>query len=105
MTDDQATVHVSVMADEVVDMLAPVAGSRHIDATLGGGGHAERILEASDPDGRLLGLDADPAAIARVDARLRPVYGDRLVLRRGNFRELAEVAPAVGFGAVDGALF
>src|SRR6187397_188677 len=97
--------HLPVLADEVIEMLAPAPGSLHIDATLGGGGHTERILEASNPDGRLLGLDADPAAIARVDARLRPVYGDRLVLRQANFRELAEVAPAAGFGAVDGAMF
>jgi len=97
--------HLPVLAEEVLAMLAPRSGSLQIDATLGGGGHTERILEASKPDGRLLGLDADPAAIARVDARLRPVYGDRLVLRQANFRELAEVAPAAGFGAVDGALF
>jgi len=97
--------HLPVLAEEVLAMLAPRSGSLQIDATLGGGGHTERILEASNPDGRLLGLDADPAAIARVDARLRPVYGDRLELRQANFRELAEVAPAAGFGAVDGALF
>ena len=59
-------------------MLAPAPGSLQIDATVGGGGHAERILEATDPDGRLLGLDADGAAIARVEARLRPRFGDRL---------------------------
>jgi 16S rRNA (cytosine1402-N4)-methyltransferase len=97
--------HLPVLADEVIEMLAPAPGSLHIDATLGGGGHTERILEAANPDGRLLGLDADPAAIARVQARLGPVYGDRLVLRQANFRELADVAPAAGFGAVDGALF
>ena len=97
--------HLPVLADEVIEMLAPAPGSLHIDATLGGGGHTERILEAANPDGRLLGLDADPAAIARVQARLGPVYGDRLILRQSNFRELAEVAPAAGFGAVDGALF
>ena len=97
--------HLPVLADEVIEMLAPAPGSLHIDATLGGGGHTERILEAANPDGRLLGLDADPAAIARVQARLGPVYGDRLVLRQANFRQLAEVAPAAGFGAVDGALF
>ncbi|MGP1674021.1 MAG: 16S rRNA (cytosine(1402)-N(4))-methyltransferase RsmH, partial [Candidatus Limnocylindrales bacterium] len=76
-----------------------------IDATLGGGGHTERILEATDPDGRLLGLDADGAAIARVDGRLRPRYGDRLVLRQANFRELRDVASEAGFSDVDGALF
>jgi 16S rRNA (cytosine1402-N4)-methyltransferase len=93
------------MADEVVAALAPVAGSRHVDATLGGGGHAERILEASHPDGRLLGLDADGAAIARVRARLGARFGDRLTLRQSNFRELASVAPEAGFDAIDGCLF
>ena len=97
--------HLPVLVDEVIQMLAPAAGSLHIDATLGGGGHTERILEAANPDGRLLGLDADPAAIARVEARLRPRFGDRLVLRQANFRELAEVAPDAGFAPVDGCLF
>jgi 16S rRNA (cytosine1402-N4)-methyltransferase len=93
------------MADEVVEMLAPAAGSRHVDATLGGGGHAERILTASDPDGRLLGLDADGAAIARVRARLGQRFGDRLRLRQANFRELSTVAPDEGFAGIDGCLF
>ena len=97
--------HLPVLVEEVIEMLAPAPGSLHIDATLGGGGHAERVLEAANPDGRLLGLDADALAIARVEARLRSRYGDRLVLRQANFRELAEVAPGAGFGAVDGCLF
>ena len=97
--------HLPVLAEEVVEMLAPAPGSLQIDATVGGGGHTERILEATDPDGRLLGLDADGAAIARVDRRLRPRFGDRLVLRQANFRDLADVAPAAGFSAVDGLLF
>jgi 16S rRNA (cytosine1402-N4)-methyltransferase len=97
--------HMPVLVDEVMSMLAPAPGSLQIDATVGGGGHTERILEATNPDGRLLGLDADGAAIARVDGRLRPRFGDRLVLRRANFRELGTVAPEAGFGAVDGMLF
>ena len=97
--------HVPVMPDEVLAALRPAAGERHVDATLGGGGHAERILAATDPDGRLLGLDADPAAIERVAARLGPRFGDRLVLRQANFRSLATVAPAAGFDAVDGCFF
>jgi 16S rRNA (cytosine1402-N4)-methyltransferase len=100
-----ATTHVPVLADEVVTILDPSPGSLHIDATVGGGGHAERILAASDPDGRLLGLDADGAAIATVRARLASRYGDRLQLRQANFREIGDVAPAAGFGAVDGCLF
>ena len=97
--------HLPVLVDEVIEMLAPVPGSLHIDATLGGGGHTEQILEAANPDGRLLGLDADPAAIARVVTRLGPRYGDRLVLRQANFREIGTVAPSAGFSAVDGCLF
>jgi 16S rRNA (cytosine1402-N4)-methyltransferase len=97
--------HLPVLVEEVMSMLAPAPGSLQIDATLGGGGHTERILEATEPDGRLLGIDADGAAIARVAGRLRPRFGDRLVLRQANFRELADVAPAAGFGAVVGALF
>ena len=96
--------HLPVLAEEVLTILSPAAGSLQIDATVGGGGHTERILEATDPDGRLLGLDADGAAIARVRERLAR-YGDRLVLRQANFRDVGSVAMAAGFGAVDGMLF
>ena len=96
--------HLPVLAEEVIQMLQPASGSLQIDATVGGGGHTERILEATDPDGRLLGLDADGAAIARVARRLER-FGDRLVLRQANFRELGAIAPPAGFGAVDGMLF
>jgi len=95
--------HQPVLAEEVMKMLAPRPGSLHVDCTVGGGGHTERILEAASPDGRVLGLDADPAAIARVGERLAR-FGDRLVLRQANFRSLAEVAPDAGFAAVDGIL-
>ena len=97
--------HLPVLAEEVMLMLAPAPGSLQIDATLGGGGHTERILEANHPDGRLLGLDADGTAIARVQERLGPRFGDRLVLRQANFRELATVAPDAGFTLADGCLF
>ena len=95
--------HRPVLAEEVMKMLAPRPGSLLVDCTVGGGGHTERILEAASPDGRVLGLDADPAAIARAGERLAR-FGDRLVLRQANFRTLAEVAPGAGFHAVDGIL-
>ena len=97
--------HLPVLVNEVMSTLAPAPGSLQIDATVGGGGHTERILEATTPDGRLLGLDADGAAIARVEGRLRPRFGDRLVLRQANFREIGDVAPSAGFDRVDGCLF
>jgi 16S rRNA (cytosine1402-N4)-methyltransferase len=96
--------HLPVLAEEVLMMLAPASGSLQIDTTVGGGGHTERILEATDPDGRLLGLDADGAAIARARDRLAR-FGDRVVLRQANFRDIGTVAPATGFAAVDGMLF
>src|SRR3954447_4643675 len=96
--------HLPVLAEEVVTMLAPAPGSLQIDATVGGGGHTERILEANSPDGRVLGLDADGAAIARTRERLAR-FGDRLALRQTNFRELAAVAPDAGFDQVHGLLF
>ena len=96
--------HLPVMVGEAVAALSPVPGSLQIDATVGGGGHAERILEASTPDGRLVGLDADRAAIARARQRLAR-FGDRVVLRQANFGEMGEVAPAAGFTEVDGVLF
>ncbi|HYO42041.1 MAG TPA: 16S rRNA (cytosine(1402)-N(4))-methyltransferase RsmH [Candidatus Limnocylindrales bacterium] len=96
--------HLPVMPTEVIATLAPASGSLQIDATAGGGGHTERILEAASPDGRVLAIDADELAIERVGVRLAQ-FGNRLVLRRANFRELAAVAPDAGFGSVDGALF
>jgi 16S rRNA (cytosine1402-N4)-methyltransferase len=91
------------MVEEVIDVLAPAAGSLQIDATVGGGGHARRILEANSPDGRLLGLDADQAAIARTRGRLAD-FGARVVLRQSNFKHLAEVAAEEGFKPADGVL-
>jgi 16S rRNA (cytosine1402-N4)-methyltransferase len=96
--------HLPVLAEEVMSMLTPAPGSLQIDATVGGGGHTERILEATTPDGRLLGLDADGAAITRVRRRLER-FADRVVLRQANFRELGRVAPEEGFSQIDGVLF
>ena len=95
--------HVPVMVEEVMQALAPHPGSLQIDGTLGGGGHAVRILEAISPGGKLLGLDADPAAIERARHRLAP-YGARAVLRQANFEELAALAAENGFDPADGLL-
>jgi 16S rRNA (cytosine1402-N4)-methyltransferase len=92
-----------VMLTEVMLALSPHPGSFQIDATVGGGGHAVRILEAANPGGRLLGIDADPRAIERSRQRLAD-YGDQAVLRRSNFESIAETAAASGFEHVDGIL-
>jgi 16S rRNA (cytosine1402-N4)-methyltransferase len=99
-----STQHTSVLYDEVLAFLAPRPGGRYIDCTVGGGGHAEGVLARSSPGGQLLGLDADPAALARVRERLAP-FGARVWLCHANFRELGRCARAAGFDAVDGILF
>ncbi len=99
-----ATQHIPVLLDAVLKALAPRPGGRYIDTTLGGGGHSEAILRASAPDGRLLALDADPQALERARARLAP-FGDRVVLRQGNFRHLYALATVTGFRPADGILF
>jgi 16S rRNA (cytosine1402-N4)-methyltransferase len=95
--------HVSVLYKEVLAWLQPRPGGRYIDATLGAGGHASGILMASDPSGRLLGLDADPAAIAFAAEILQP-FGDRVVLKATNARHMGAIAPPLGFGQADGVL-
>ena len=76
--------HLPVLVDEVLASLAVGPGSSIADCTVGGGGHAERLLEASSPDGRLLGLDADRAAILETQRSLAR-FGDRVILRQANF--------------------
>lgn len=95
--------HVSVLLAETLEGLAPRANATCVDGTLGGAGHAEALLAATEPGGRLLGLDADPAAINRGQARLAR-FGDRAILRQANFGQIAEVARDAGFTAVDAVL-
>ena len=96
--------HLPVLVDEVVTWLAVRAGSSVADCTVGGGGHAERLLEATSPDGRLLGLDADRAAIAEAE-RVLARFGDRVVLRRANFESIYDAATDAGVVPLDAALF
>lgn len=93
--------HVSVLLDEVVAWLRPRAGGRYVDATVGNGGHAAAVLEASSPDGRLLGLDADPVAVEVARSHLAS-FGDRATIVNASFREMAGVVEANAFGPVDG---
>jgi 16S rRNA (cytosine1402-N4)-methyltransferase len=97
--------HVSVMLDEVLEYLQPSPGGHYIDGTSGGGGHTAAILERSAPDGRVLGIDTDEQALARVRARLSEyVENGRLVLVHGNFAHLATIARQTGFTSVQGVL-
>src|SRR6266498_2854222 len=95
--------HVPVLLSEVLDGLAPRSGGHYLDGTLGGGGHAAAVLEASAPNGRLLGIDADPAALAAAGTRLA-AFGERATLAHGNFRDIGRLAHEHGFEQIDGLL-
>ena len=96
--------HLPVLVDEVLASLAVGPGSSVADCTVGGGGHAERLLEATSPDGRLLGLDADRAAILEAKRTLAR-FGDRVLLRQANFESLYDEASAAGLIPIDAILF
>jgi 16S rRNA (cytosine1402-N4)-methyltransferase len=103
--DPQGSAHVPVMLAETLEGLAVQPGGRYIDGTVGGGGHTQAILDASGPDGRVLALDADPAAIHRVGERLAPALAHaRLLLVHSPFEAISQVAQAHGFTQVDGIL-
>lgn len=95
--------HTPVLLTQTIAGLALDLGATCIDATLGGGGHAEAILDAIGPQGRLLGLDADPEALARVQTRLARFAG-QAILVQANFRDIGAVAVANGFTRVDAIL-
>jgi len=96
--------HVPVLVREVVATLEPRPGGAYIDCTVGGGGHAEAILEAAGPSSRLVGIDRDAAALPVARDRLRR-FGDRVRLIRGDFRELPRLVSALEPEGFDGILF
>ncbi len=95
--------HVSVMAEEVMQYLQPHSGGVYLDGTLGGAGHARLILEASSPDGVLIGMDRDMEALAAAQRELAS-FGERVVLRQGNFSDMCAQLDQLEIAAVDGIL-
>ena len=98
------TYHTPVLLEEVVAQLQPRPGGLYVDCTVGGGGHAEGILRASAPEGRVIGLDCDDEALAASRERLAAHEG-RVQLLHANFAELQETLMSLGVTAVDGLVF
>src|SRR5215471_16592354 len=94
------TYHRPVLATEAVELLAPHPGSLVVDGTCGGGGHSEAILKTGAD---VLALDQDPDAIAEATKRLEE-FGDRVTLRKANFRHADRVLDAVGVEQIGGAI-
>lgn len=94
--------HSSVLPEESVELLNAGTGGTFVDATIGMGGHAERLLEAS-PANRVIGLDQDPDAIALASARLAG-FGDRVRFFHSSFSEITDVLGEAQVEKVDGVL-
>jgi 16S rRNA (cytosine1402-N4)-methyltransferase len=92
------------MLEEVAGVIDAGPGAVYVDATVGFGGHAERLAEMTGPRGRVLGLDRDPTALAAAGKRLAGL-GDRVTLVHARFSDIDEVARAAGFEDVQGVLF
>jgi len=106
----EPTEHIPVLLNEVLDGLNLHPGAKLIDGTLGLGGHTEAILDATSPDGEVLGFDRDETAIEQTQARLAH-FGDRLTVAHASYAEMQRIAaelqrpaPARRFFAVDGIL-
>lgn len=93
--------HVPVLLDEVMGFLDPKPGGRFIDATVGAGGHAAAILDATGPNGTLLAIDQDQEALA-VARRHLARFSTRVSFVHANFSSVAEVARREGYVDVDG---
>jgi 16S rRNA (cytosine1402-N4)-methyltransferase len=95
--------HEPVLRDEVMAALSPRPGAMYIDGTVGSGGHARGILELSNPDGRLLGIDLDAQAL-QLTREVLAGYGARVTLAHGSFANLSDIARQHGFHPADGVL-
>lgn len=91
------------MLSEAIEALGVQAGGLYCDATLGGAGHSRAILQRCAPDGRLIALDRDPAAL-RHSAEALAGYGDQVTFHHGNFAQVVEILSELGLSPVDGFL-
>lgn len=95
------TPHKPVLYKEIIHALQPRRGGRYVDGTLGAGGHARGILEASAPDGQLLGLDIDPQALTIARETLAP-YEHRIHLVQASYTTLSAQLKNLKWDSVDG---
>lgn len=96
---EPGSIHLSVMLDEVVQWLEPRRGAVIVDGTLGGGGHTRAFAERVGPEGMVIALDRDPAAVAAAEKSLA---GLPIRLAQANFCDLPEVLETLNVAAVDG---
>jgi len=95
--------HVPVMRDEAIEALNCAKGKIMVDATVGGAGHAKAIAEQVLPEGLLIGIDRDHAAIAHSTAQLAS-YKPRVQLYQGSYTQLGDILKELDIDRVDGIL-
>ncbi|MCE5236744.1 MAG: 16S rRNA (cytosine(1402)-N(4))-methyltransferase RsmH [Clostridiaceae bacterium] len=95
--------HVPILLKEVVALLNPARGGVYVDGTLGGGGHAEAVLEKLPGGSRLIGIDRDTDAIAETAGRLSR-FGDTFTAVRGNFFQMKRLLSGLSIDRADGIL-
>jgi 16S rRNA (cytosine1402-N4)-methyltransferase len=100
----QSDRHIPVLVQEVISGLRCHSLGIYVDCTVGQGGLAKAILDATSPHGRLVGVDRDPEAIAASRRRLQE-YGDRVQLIQGHFADVQMHARQAGYPHVDGIVF
>jgi 16S rRNA (cytosine1402-N4)-methyltransferase len=93
-----ASVHRPVLVREVLQFLDLKAGLVVVDGTVGGGGHSQFILQQLGPDGKLIGLDRDPAMLARAS---RVLADPRAILKQASYAELPQILDSLGISRVD----
>jgi 16S rRNA (cytosine1402-N4)-methyltransferase len=103
MDFDQGYRHIPVLVEEVVRSLRPQAQGMYVDATLGEGGHAEALLRATAPSGRLVGIDRDAEVLEFARQRLAP-FGSRVDIVHGHAAELQSILERLQVAQADGIL-
>ncbi len=104
MSSSTSLAHIPVLLDAVIQALQPADHKTYIDCTVGLGGHAQAILEASGPHSRLIGLDRDTESLALAQERLHP-YAPRWIGIHASFDHLTHILKTQGIPSVDGILF
>ncbi len=92
--------HTPILIDDVTALFLLKPKMVMIDGTLGGGGHSERMLEETSPDGILIGIDRDPVALKAAGERLKR-FGERFIPVRGNYKDAVKIAKEKGYKGVD----
>ena len=93
--------HYSVLLNETIEQLDIKENGIYVDGTLGGGGHANAVLQRLGDGGRLIGIDLDAAAIQAAGERLAP-FGDKVTVVRSNYSAMPQVLEDLGIHGVDG---